>query len=161
MSGGSATNSELLYALIKFTHEGRNTESLTNADIKNINIEIDKDATYIEETYVFEDCCKECFDDTLSPLMRPQFNKFNLEYYPKIKQQYDMNEEVTNILTNIRRDPARGRDITIEEKNSFFNWILNYINHYKLIIDDKILINYYKEYYKSYSYQQETKLNNI
>jgi hypothetical protein len=159
MSGGSAINSKLLDALINFTHEGMNTESLTNADIKNINIEIDEDATYIEETYVFEDCCKECFDDTLSPLMRPQFNKFNLEYYPKIKQ-YNMNEKVTNILTNIRRDPERGRDITIEEKESFLNWILNYMNHYILIRDDEILIKY-KEYYKPYSYQQETILNNI
>ena len=158
MSGGDGAIA--LFNYLKQLNVSSRLHILTPDVINNIEIEIDKDATYIEETYVFEDCCKECFDDTLSPLMRPQFNKFNLTYYPKIKQQYDMNEEVTNILTNIRRDPERGRDITIEEKKSFLNWILNYINHYILIRDDEILIKY-KEYYKPYSYEQETKLNNI
>lgn len=168
MSGGESGGDKAiaLFNYLKRLDVSSRLHILTPDVNNNIEIEIDKDATYIEETYVFEDCCKECFDDTLSPLMRPQFNKFNLTYYPKIKQQYDMNEEVTNILTNIRRDPARGRDpergrdITIEEKKSFLNWILNYINHYILIRDDEILIKY-KEYYKPYSYEQETKLNNI
>jgi hypothetical protein len=138
MSGGSATNSKLLEDLIQFKKSSRPID-VSIDDINKINIEIDKDATYIEETYVFEDCCKECFDETLSPLMRPQFNKFNLAYYPKI-EQYDMKEERTNMVTNIVRDPERGRDITIEEKTSFFNWILNYIKHCDLIIRDEILI---------------------
>jgi hypothetical protein len=163
MSGGSATNSKLLEDLIKFKKSSQPID-VSIDDINKINIEIDKDATYIEETYVFEDCCKECFDETLSPLMRPQFNKFNLAYYPKI-EQYDMKEEITNMVTNIVRDPERGRDITIEEQTSFSNWILNYIKHCDLIIRDEILIRYKIHYQQGFAEQELisicTELNNI
>jgi hypothetical protein len=160
MSGGSATNSELLVTLIEFKKSSRPIGDVSIDDINKINIEIDKDATYIEETYVFEDCCKECFDETLSPLMRPQFKKLNILYYPKI--QHDMKEEITNIV----RDPERGRYITIEEQTSFSNWILNYIKHCELILRDRTLILFYKIHYQKGLVETElieicTELNKI
>jgi hypothetical protein len=158
MSGGSATNSKLLEYLIKFKKSSLPID-VSIDDINKINIEIDKDATYIEETYVFEDCCKECFDETLSPLMRPQFNKFNLAYYPKI-EQYDMKEEIT-----IEARRTRGRDITIEEKTSFLNWIYNYIVESNILINEELLIPYKIHYQKELAEKELisicTELNNI
>jgi hypothetical protein len=158
MSGGSATNSDLLFALMN----SRIPIDISIDDINKINIEIDKDATYIEETYVFEDCCKECFDETLSPLMRPQFNKFNLAYYPKI-EQYDMKEEITNMVTNKVTNIVR--DITIEEKTSFLNWIYNYIVESNILINEELL-KPYKIHYQQELAENELKsictdLNNI
>jgi hypothetical protein len=158
MSGGSATNSKLLEDLIEFKKLSEPID-VSIDDINRINIEIDKDATYIEETYVFEDCCKACFDETLSPLMRPQFNKFNLAYYPKI--EHDIIEEIT---IEARRT-TRGRDITIEEKTSFLNWIYNYIVDSNILINEKLLIPY-KIHYQQELAEKElisicTDLNNI